>query len=256
MRIVMLRFIRNQGGHPGKARANTMKIETLKDRISKAEEKIIKKQNTITKKTALIEKKNAMIEKETNENERYWLVCDTNHLREDILRIEREIKETEKTLENYRAQLAGEIKRENMLTLEVPETLKTLQNELVTEWDEYDKRRRDKMNEDRRTMDYHEWCMKYRGQDTELRYKTDEQIHDSNVRDAEAIIINLVNRVKSITGEITSWAGMHIAPNNMGWSILNGRVEGKEGIAYVESIGAGGYNIQRYHIRVLVKAIS
>lgn len=232
-----------------------MKLETLNERIANAEAKISKKQNTITKKTALIEKKNSQIAKETDENERYWLVCDTNHLREDILRLEREIKETEKTLENYRAQLTGEIERQNLLTKEVPETLKTLQNELVEEWDRYDKNRRQKMLDDYYAMSYHDFCIKYRGEDTELRYKTDEQIHAANVRDAEGIILNLVNRVKSITGEITDWAGMHLAPNNMGWSILNGRVEGKEGIAYVESIGAGGYNIQRYHIRVLVKSI-
>ena len=232
-----------------------MKLETLNERIANAEAKISKKQNTITKKAALIEKKNAQIAKETNENERYWLVCDTNHLREDILRLEREIKETEKTLENYRAQLSGEIERQNLLTKEVPETLKTLQQELVEEWDRYDKNRKQKMLDDYYTMSYHDFCIKYRGEDTELRYKTDEQIHAANVRDAEGIILNLVNRVKSITGEITDWAGMHLAPNNMGWSILNGRVEGKEGIAYVESIGAGGYNIQRYHIRVLVKSI-
>ena len=233
-----------------------MKIETLKDRISKAEEKITKKQNTITKKTALIEKKKVAYTKAQDERERYWITCDMNHLAEDILRLEREIKETEKTLENYRAQMAGEIERQELLTKEVPETLKTLQNELVTEWDRYDMNRRQKMLDDYYTMSYHDFCVKYRGEDTELRYKTDEQIHAANVRDAEGIILNLVNRVKGITGEITSWAGMTIAPNNMGWSILNGRVEGKEGIAYVESIGAGGYNIQRYHIRVLVKAIS
>ena len=232
-----------------------MKIETLNERIANAETKISKKQDTITKKTALMEKKQDELDKTTGDRERYWIECDIGWLQEDLKRLNREIKETEKTLENYRAQLAGEIKRQSTLTLEVPETLKTLQAELVTEWDEYDKRRRDRMNEDRRTMDYHDWCMKYRGQDTELRHKTDEQIHAANVRDAEGIILNLVNRVKGITGEITSWRGLTIQPDNNGWSILNGRVEGKEGIAYVESIGAGGYNIQRYHIRVLVKSI-
>ena len=232
-----------------------MKLETLKDRITMAEEKITKKQNTIVKKTALIEKKKVAYSKAQDEHDRYWITCDMNHLADDILRLEREIKETEKTLENYRAQMAGEIKRQELLTKEVPETLKTLQNELVTEWDRYDMNRREKMREDYRAMSYKEFCIKYRGQDTELRHMDDDEIHEENVRAAEAIIINLVNRVKSITGEITNWGKLYLSPNNMGWSILNGRVEGKEGIAYVESIGAGGYNIQRYHIRVLVKSI-
>lgn len=232
-----------------------MKIETLKERIAKAEEKISKKQNTITKKTALREKKLYAAALGADMATLRWAEIDAEHLAEDIKRLEREIKETEKTLENYRAQLAGEIERQDLLTKEVPETLKTLQTELVTEWDAFDKKRRQRMIDDYHSMSYRDFCIKYRGEDTDLRYKTDEQIHDSNIRDAEGIILNLVNRVKSITGEITDWAGMRLAPNNMGWSILNGRVEGKEGIAYVESIGAGGYNIQRYHIRVLVKSI-
>ena len=232
-----------------------MKIETLNERIAKAEEKISKKQNTIAKKTALIEKKNAELAKTKGEKERYWIECDIGWLEQDLKRLASEIKETEKTLENYRKQLAGEIKRQSTLTLEVPELLKTLQTELVTEWDEHDKNRRERMLKDFREMDYHEACKKYRGQDTQLWSKTDEQIHAANVRDAEAIILDLVNRVKGITGEITSWRGLTLRPGNGGWSVLNGRVEGKEGIAYVESIGAGGYNIQRYHIRVLVKSI-
>lgn len=232
-----------------------MKIETLRERISKAEEKILKKQNTISKKTAAVEKKNAELAKTVGERERYCIECDIGWLEDDLKRLASEIKETEKTLENYRAQLTGEIKRQDLLTKEVPETLKSLQTELVTEWDAYDKSRRARMQEDRRTMDYHEYCMKYRGQNTELRTMTDEQIHTANVRDAEAIILNLVNRVKGITGEITDWGKLYLQPDNNGFSILNGRVEGKEGVAYVESIGAGGYNIQRYHIRVLVKSI-
>lgn len=232
-----------------------MKIETLKERISKAEEKISKKQNTIAKKTAAVAKKNAELEKTTGERERYWIGCDIAWLEEDLKRLASEIKETEKTLENYRAQLAGEIKRQSTLTIEVPEVLKNLQTELVTGWDEHDKNRRERIKRDRCEMDYHEFCKKYRGQDTSIKDKTDEQIHAANVRDAEGIILDLVNRVKGITGEITSWAGLTVRPGNGGWSVLNGRVEGKEGIAYVESIGAGGYNIQRYHIRVLVKSI-
>ena len=233
-----------------------MKIETLKERIAKAEEKIDKKRNTIAKKTAQIEKKEAEMAKTAEERDRYWIECDIGWLKDDLKRLSSEIKETEKTIENYRAQLAGEIKRQNTLTLEVPETLKALQTELVTEWDIFDKKRRERMQADYREMNYRDFCIKYRGQDTELRRKSDEEIHTGNVRDAEAIILNLVNRVKGITGEITSWDGVTLQPDNNGWSILNGYVEGKEGRCQVESIGAGGYNIQRYHIRVLVKPIN
>ena len=245
-----------QGQCPGKARASTMKIETLKDRISKAEEKIVKKQNTISKKTAAVEKKQAELAKTVDRRERYCIECDIGWLEDDLKRLASEIKETEKTLENYRKQLDGEIKRQDLLTKEVPETLKTLQTELVAEWNEYDKNRRAKMRKDYNELSYDDFKRKYRGQDMQFRYKTDEEINRDNERDAESIILNLVNRVKGITGEITDWGKLYLSRDNNGFSILNGYVQGKEGRCEVESIGAGGYNIQRYHIRVLVKAIS
>jgi hypothetical protein len=74
------------------------------------------------------------------------------------------------------------------------------------------------------------------------------------VRDARAFVLDLLNRTKEITGEITSWAGVHLTVGTNGFPVLNGYVEGKEGRALVESIYAGGYNIQRLHVRVLVKA--
>ena len=232
-----------------------MKLETLKERISKAQEKIAKKRNTIVKKQKMIAKK--YVELTTAcEKDRFIIQCDIDWLNDDLKRLEQEIKETMKTIDNYQKQLDGEIKRQSTLITEVPELLKKLQNELVTCWDKFDFNRRERMKQDAREMEYHEFLKKYRGQDTKFRYKTDKEIHDSNVKDAESIILNLINRVKRITGEITNWSGITVQPGNDGWSVLNGYVVGKEGRCEVESVGAGGYNIQRYHIRVLVKPIN
>lgn len=232
-----------------------MKLETLRDRLAKAEEKITKKQATIAKKENWIAKKTAAMEKLSDQEQR-WAEWDIESLQDDIKRIRREIEETRKTIENYKAQIAGETERQNLLTTEVPELLKKMQTELVEGWDEYDKRRRDQMKKDFREMDYNGFLKKYRGQNTDFRNLTDDEIHAGNLRDAEDLILNLINRVKGITGEITSWNGIRATAGAQGYTVLNGRVEGKEGIAYVESIGAGGYNIQRYHIRVLIKALS
>lgn len=228
-----------------------MKIETLNERISKAEEKITKKQNTITKKTALIEKKKAQYGKAKDENERYWIICDINYLEEDIIRLGREIKETEATLENYRKQLAGEIERQNTLIREVPEALKRLHTELVERWDKYDLDWRNHLCECYVKMDYREFMNAFKWSGYDFMHKTDAQIHAENVRDAESAILNLLNRVKAITGEVTDWGRLELSGG-----VLNGYVQGKEGRCVVETIGAGGYNIQRYHLRVLVKPIN
>ena len=85
--------------------------------------------------------------------------------------------------------------------------------------------------------------------------KSDEQIHDDNVQAAENLIIDLIYRVRNLTGEITDWSNIRATAGTGGFTVLNGTVVGKEGIACVESITAGGYNIQRLHIRVLVHIV-
>lgn len=254
-----------------------MKINTLKERIEKATQKIEKKQNTIIKKTAQIEKKYKALEKlgvedpsnknvddlrsirETDENlwsEIYWLYCDIKHLNEDITRGGKEIKATKKTLEKYEAQLAGEIEKESIFLTEVPEVFKSLIDELVTTWDAWDKERRERLRKVFNELGSRE-CFKrgYTGADYEFRHITDEKIHENNTRDAKTLILDLYSRVKDITGEVTDWSGIHATQGTGGFTVLNGVVIGKEGRAKVESILAGGYNIQRLHVRVLVHEI-
>lgn len=249
-----------------------MKITTLKERIEKAKEKVAKKENTIVKKTALIEKKYKTLEKigvenpanmnvddfrgTENWNDIYWTYCDIKHLHEDIRRGGKEIDATKKTIEKYEAQLSGEIEKESLFLKEIPEVFKSLQEELVTKWDAWDKERRERLRKVFNELGSREAFNRgYTGADYDFRYKTDEQIHDANVRDAKAIILDLYYRVKDITGEVTDWSGIRATQGNGGFTVLNGIVIGKEGRAEVESILAGGYNIQRLHVRVLVKSL-
>lgn len=232
-----------------------MTIETLKERIANAEAKIAKKQNTIVKKTALIEKKRAALEKQTG-NDAYWTECDIEHLTEDIERNGKEIAEIRKTLEGYRAQMGGALEQEKLLK-DIPDNLKALQTELVTRWDEYDKRHRDELAEEKSKLGYSAFVRKYSYAAYEEIYRTDEQIHRANVNDAKALIINLIYRVRDIVGEITDWGGIRCAQASFfEGAALNGLVIGTQGRCMVESIIAGGWNIQRLHIRTLVKEIA
>lgn len=247
-----------------------MKITTLNDRIAKAQETIAKKENTIIKKTALIEKKAGKLTKmgiqidnldEAVENrlsykdndDAYWTLCEIYWLKDDIKRGKGEIEEKKKALESYKAQLAGEIEKESIFIKELPENVLQMRDELVERWDEYDKSKRDFLCAEYKALGYREFSQKYRHAGHEFRQLTDDQIHDSNVRDAKNLILNLYNRVKEITGEITSWRGIYLTQGANFSAVLNGYVEGKQGRARVESILAGGYNIQRLHVRVLVK---
>ena len=236
-----------------------MKIETLSERIANAENKIGKKQRTILKKQELIAKKQHLLDTKYLVNpdspEARTLKWDIEHYTDDISRLEREISETTLTLDNYKKQLTGLMERVNVLITDLPDVLRKLHEELVMRWDKWDMERRDKIIADYRELDYKEFSKKYTHADVVFKGKSDEQIHDDNVQASEDLIIDLIYRVRKITGKITDWSNIRATAGTGGFTVLNGTVIGKEGIACVESITAGGYNIQRLHIRVLVHSV-
>lgn len=246
-----------------------MTVETLMERIANAETKIGKKMNTISKKTAQIAKKKAeMVKKygidpETfdqwgHEFEEQTMITirmtfgDIHWLEEDIKRLRNEVTETENTLSKYQEQLEKEQKNVKIFETEIPEAMKQMEIELTEEWDRWDKLRRERLRKAYKELGYEEFMKRWHYSDYQYRTISDAEIHASNVRDAHAEVLDLYNRVKKATGEVTSWDNIRLTDGN-GFPVLNGYVEGKEGRCRVESILAGGYNIQRLHIRTLVK---
>lgn len=254
-----------------------MKIETLKERIKKAETKISKKQATIEKKQKGIEKKKELLMKKygwdagahnmydqearlqygkTSEgsDEIYWLMCDIDGYEEDIKRLHKEIPNIENTVEKYKAQLAGEIERESMFINDIPEAMKELESRLIEEWNRWDIERRNRLKKSYKELGHREFREIYSLADYNFMYSTDEEINTSNQRFARHEVLDLYIRVKDVTGEVTDWSGITLTDGNT-FPVLNGVVTGKEGKASVESIVAGGYNIQRLHIRTLVHSL-
>lgn len=242
-----------------------MKIDTLKSRVENAKSKIDKKLATIDRKQRTIESKMAKIQAMgLNPNQdklvfkdnpdAYWLKCDIENLMEDIARNKREIEETRRSLEKYEAQLSGELEKEAILLKEIPESMKRLQTELVDKWDECDRKRRDCIIADRKALSYKEFSTKYSLYESQLVYRTDEQIHNDNLQESKIFILDLYYRIRNITGEVINWSNIHLDYGNV-FPVLTGYVEGKEGRCLVETITAGGYNIQRLHVRTLVKEI-
>lgn len=70
-------------------------------------------------------------------------------------------------------------------------------------------------------------------------------------KEVEARYFKLVNDVKKITGNITD--ARHLSISSKG--DLNGYIVGELGTAKVQTIGAGGYNIQCFHYRTLVREL-
>lgn len=170
-----------------------------------------------------------------------------------------ELYDARNTLAKYEKQLAAE-EAKNATLNQLPEALIEFKNQLIDRWDRYDEWKKNAICEDMKKerefesykdykhMMYEKWGRNYR----DAAYISSEDIHKSNVKDAETLVLNLVSRVTERVGQITDTQYLRLDRDNAGYSIINGRIIGTKGTVRIESIGAGGYNIQRYHIRVLV----
>lgn len=238
-----------------------MKSQELKEKVLKAEEKVNKCMATIERHKKQLEKKLAVIKEHGwNENDRYafkgtpeyddsyWAVCEYEGKLEDIKRAEDKIKDAEQILVNWRLKYDKQVELETVIATEMPEIFRECRDELAKEWQATDIRHREEMLKKQKELSYEEFRKLYKYTMEEDLRKTDEQFYQIELREAELFIIDLYNRVKAVTGEVTDWSGIHY-----GGKALNGFVTGKQGKAEVETILAGGYNIQRLHMRVLVK---
>lgn len=243
-----------------------MQLSTLNDRIKNIEERINKKEKTVANKTKLLAKKEKLIvdagydlndrESIKQNSQMFWIMFDIDNLKEDLVRLPKEIEELKKTLKNYQEQLVGQVDKENTYSTEVPEVLKALEDELVEKWTAFDIKRKNQIWEARRSLSY-EKCRKMfsKYEFNTLAYRSDEEIRKDSEKDAKAMVLNLYNRIKDITGEVTDWSGITLAPGARGSAVLNGTVTGVKGKCSVESIYAEG-PIQRLHVRVLTKEIN
>lgn len=83
-------------------------------------------------------------------------------------------------------------------------------------------------------------------------YKSAQDIKKMLDTEEQDKVLDLVKRVTKVIGSITDASMLHIGEQN---GELNGIVIGTDGRCEVKTIGAGGYNIQCYHYRVLVKKL-
>jgi len=180
----------------------------------------------------------------------------------DLYRTASDLFDSRITLQKYNQQLKDQQNREATLN-QLPETLVEFKNNLIKHWDEFDLYKRSRIKELYREAeklplsDYREATHKIRStwgaNWYQFMHLSDTEIHKNNVKDSEALILNLIDRVITKCGQIINTDGLYLNRDNSGYTIINGTITGTSGTAKIESIGAGGYNIQRYHIRVLVK---
>ena len=249
-----------------------MTIIDLKEKVKKAEEAVAKAQKTIERHTVQMEKKLKIVTDHgwnpedpfcryntSEHDEAYWAITDYTDKVEDIKSATKKLVEKERILQNWKDRLEAAEAKEHKFMTEVPDCMKTMMGELIIKWDEHDKERRERLGKIydkvgyyaffKGTPENHHWDT-HTYADYNFMFLTDDEIHNANVRAAESLVMDLYSRINAITGEVTDWS--YIEYNG---GALNGIVHGQLGSVRVESILAGGYNIQRLHVRVLVHEI-
>ncbi len=247
-----------------------MTVEELKAKIEKKQADIAKKEKNLSKYAndespefiAICDRLFSAEERDYSEIKAYKAKHNILFLG-DYYSKRYDLEDAKATLAKYQKQLIIIQDKENTL-LELPEELIIFKNNLITRWDKFDQWKKEEskkeylkyQEQDISAAERHRLMSnKYGKNYRDLWYMTNKQIHNSNVKDAENLVLNLLNRTIELCGKITDTKYLELNQDNQGYLIINGIVIGEKGKARVESIGAGGYNIQRYHIRVLVKEI-
>ena len=208
----------------------------------------------------------------------HYKICDCT---ESIKNARRDIEDKEVTLATYRERLAKAEEKEDALN-NLPACMTEFMDSMIELWDAWDKMRRESIKNAQR--EYYELCDEERkarrehGRDSEeakalakeARYiiesysnyewnelyrLNDDEIHEKNVRAGKSLVIDLYNRVAEIVGKFENADNLKVTRGNKDIAVINGTVEGNGRIAKVQSVGAGGYNIQRFHIRTLVHEV-
>lgn len=80
-----------------------------------------------------------------------------------------------------------------------------------------------------------------------LYHATEEDIKKACAKEAEQYVRNLWYRIKDIIGDVVDYGHLYLSG-----PAINGPIYGTKGNVRLETILAGGYNIQRLHYRVLL----
>lgn len=263
-----------------------MEVKELEIRVNRCEETITKKENLIDKKEKAIKKKikdlqdlgykNSRYEelrkemeiyKENNFNEPifqegYNIIYDISSYLRSIEDAKKSIEDEKVKLDKYLSMLENEKEKDNLIN-DLPENIKEFINELVDNWNRYDKNKREKIRkcivewEENKSISYKEFDKemgrKYGRNYSDFSRASDDQIEKDNESAGRELILDFVNRVNFKVGKIESFDQLSVNRDNQGFAILNGVVKGEDGEVEVNSILAGGYNVQKLHVRVLVK---
>ena len=249
------------------------------------EQKVIDAESRVAKREAVLKKHNSQLAKMIEKGADRF---DVSIKREDIKSATSKLAEAREALANWKDKLNTRITRDAYLEANTPEILK----DFLENWKQHaigyyrEKRIRfEKYRElykgreltdydlanlwprrdvdaflSERGLEYHQIQKKLREAGDQITLRLLE-IRDEDEREAwlektmdeekRAKLLDLIGRIMSTVGTITDAATLYIGPEGD----INGIIVGTEGKAKIQTIGAGGYNIQCFHFRTLIHEI-
>lgn len=239
-----------------------MKSTELREKMNKAEEKVSKIERTLNNHIERAERAAVEIAQRgwdlenryqkygtEDHNDCYWMIAEYENRTEAVYSSKKKLEEAKRVLENWKEKYEAQLRKESKIS-GIPSIFRQLLEDLVEQWTQDDVARLAMMYERKKVLSYEEFREEYSYNKEESLKKTEEEFRRANLTAAEYFVMDLYNRVNSVTGEVTDWSGITYSGK-----ALNGVIVGVNGTVSVETIIAGGYNIQRMHYRVLVKKI-
>ena len=187
----------------------------------------------------------------------YWRDCDMYSLKKQIRRKLKELEkaiELDKREENRTERKQYEKKEREQVMVEMPQCIKDFRDAIERQFVESQLKQREECLalpkptwEDRKKNRQRALTIEY------YQEITEEKIREEGKRFAEDLVLNMMLRIGDRVGKITDVSGLHITVgNSKEYAAINGTIFGEKGHVNIKSIGAGGYNIVKYHIRVLI----
>lgn len=221
-----------------------------------------------------------------NHHDIYWTICDIENLQGDIIRGSNEIAEKQEALKKYQEELQHELEkaasRDVKVILEFLDMWKQNCKDYysrsllrwIETWNEYHKvdleycdwQNHGGWNDPKDVQEawknrlkeargaHREWGFLNRYIivdiiDNKRNYRLNDCLIQMDL-DYEANVKYdfIIERTNKIVGQITDASGLSIGSKGD----LNGFIIGTRGVAKVQTIGAGGWNIQCFHFRTLI----